>query len=80
MVKDIPDIDLIILDLQMPFMDGIEAAKRIRQIKPSVPIIAQSVFADENDIQKLFHAGCDDFISKPIDTNLLLSKIRLWNF
>lgn len=80
MVKSIPNIGLVLLDVKMPLMDGIEAIRKIRQITSETPVIAQSAFADDIDILSLYQAGCDDFISKPIDQSLLLSKIRLWNF
>ena len=73
-------IDLILMDIKMPFLNGIEATREVRKIVPGMPVIALSAFHDNTDILNTFRAGCDDFISKPIDSSLLLSKIMFWNF
>jgi CheY-like chemotaxis protein len=80
MVRSIPHIDLILMDIKMPLMNGIEATRQIKKIIPGMPVIAQSAFNDDSDILSSFQAGCDDFISKPINSSLLLSKIIFWNF
>jgi CheY-like chemotaxis protein len=73
-------IDLILMDIKMPLLDGIETTREIRKIIPGMPVIALSSFQDTSDILSSFRAGCDDFVSKPIDPNLLLSKIMFWSF
>jgi two-component system, cell cycle response regulator DivK len=73
-------IDLILMDINMPLLNGIETTQEIRKIIPEMPVIALSTFHDNSDILSSFQAGCDDFISKPIDSNLLLSKIMFWSF
>lgn len=65
------NIDLILMDIKMPIMDGYEATRYIKKLRPHLPIIAQTAFSVEEDIQKAFSAGCDDFITKPIDRNHL---------
>jgi PAS domain S-box-containing protein len=60
-------IDLLLLDLKMPVMDGYEAARKIRQVNLKIPIIAQTAYAFSSDREKSLHAGCNDYISKPID-------------
>lgn len=60
-------IDLLLLDLKMPVMDGYEAARKIRQVNTKIPIIAQTAYAFSSDREKSLHAGCNDYISKPID-------------
>lgn len=72
--KSHPDIDLILMDIKMPVMDGYTAAKIIREINPSIPIIAQTAYAD--DRIKVLESGCNGFISKPFDRNQLLSVIK----
>ena len=68
--------DLVLMDVQMPEMDGIEAAKRIREKWPKVPkIIALTAFALEGDREKCIEAGMDDYISKPIQIQELQNKI-----
>ena len=52
-------------------MDGYEATQKIKKIRPKLPVIAQTAYSTEEDIKKAIEAGCDDFISKPIDKNIL---------
>lgn len=76
-VKYTPDIDLILMDIRMPLMDGIEATKLIKQINPDIPIIAQTAYAFSEEKSKILAIGCIDYISKPIEIdkfNKLLSK------
>jgi PAS domain S-box-containing protein len=71
-----PDIDLILMDIQMPGMNGYEAASRIRQFNKDVIIIAQTAFAQAGDKEKSSIAGCNDYISKPIKKDELLELIQ----
>ncbi|MDV7188012.1 response regulator [Lutibacter sp. TH_r2] len=71
-----PTIELILMDLKMPIMNGFEATSNIRKISKSVVIIAQSAFAMGNDKRKAIDAGCNDYISKPIQLNNLLQLIK----
>jgi CheY-like chemotaxis protein/Tfp pilus assembly protein PilF len=68
--------DLILMDIRMPEMDGIEATREIRKFNPTIPIIAQTAYDDENDIQRIMAAGCNAHISKPINLKLFLSIIK----
>lgn len=70
------NIDLILMDIKMPIMDGYEATQEIRKIDKSVPIIAQTAYAMQDDPQKAKQAGCNDYISKPIDKNEFINKIN----
>ncbi|HAZ02841.1 MAG: histidine kinase [Bacteroidetes bacterium GWF2_42_66] len=70
------NIDLILMDLQMPDMNGFEATKAIKIINPNVPVIAQTAFAMADDREKAIQAGCDDYLSKPIKSNDLLSAVK----
>jgi CheY-like chemotaxis protein/signal transduction histidine kinase/CHASE3 domain sensor protein/putative methionine-R-sulfoxide reductase with GAF domain len=74
------DIDLVLMDIMMPEMDGYEAMKRIRsQIKfRNLPIIALTAKAMKDDKQKCIDAGANDYITKPIDVERLLSLMRVW--
>ncbi len=70
-----PDVDLILMDLKMPELSGFEAIKEIRRVSPKVPIIVQTahVFNDEKVLCNAM--GCDNFISKPVDINVLFSAL-----
>jgi signal transduction histidine kinase/CheY-like chemotaxis protein len=61
-----PDIELILMDIRMPMMDGFEATRQIRHFNKTVIIIAQTAYAFAGDNSKAIKAGCNDFISKPI--------------
>lgn len=70
-----PDIDLVLLDMLLPEMDGYEAARAIREFRPELPLIAQTAYAMTNDRERCIKAGCSDYITKPINTGELLRLI-----
>ena len=70
--------DLILMDIKMPNLDGLEATKIIRELSTTVPIIAQSAFAYEQDRKAAKEAGCNDFIAKPIADDKLKAMIHKW--
>jgi PAS domain S-box-containing protein len=67
-------IDLVLMDLKMPEMDGYEATKKIKKIKPDLPVIAQTAFVTDNE--KAYNSGCVDIITKPFSRRSLLEKIE----
>lgn len=69
------EIDLILMDLQMPEMNGYEATKIIKKTDPKLPIIAQTAFAMSDDREKALDAGCDDYLAKPIKSKDLLNIV-----
>jgi PAS domain S-box-containing protein len=71
-----PDIDLILMDIQMPKMDGYEATKKIRGFNKNVIIIAQTAYALKGDKEKALKVGCNDYITKPINKKALEALIR----
>jgi len=71
-----PDIDLVLMDIKMPEMNGHEATRQIRQFNKEVIIIAQTAFGLSGDREKALEAGCTDYISKPVDVVLLKALIR----
>ncbi len=70
-----PDLDLVLMDIQMPKMDGYEATKQIRQFNKDVIIIAQTACAFAGDDEKAMDAGCNDYITKPIHMTHLYELI-----
>lgn len=69
-------VDLILLDIRLPDMSGYDAMIQIKKHKPNIKIICQTAFASQEDKQQAFYAGCDDYISKPIKRDLLLSMVK----
>lgn len=74
--KDNPCIDLILMDVKMPVMDGYTAAKLIKEFNPTLPIIAQSAYAMEYEKEKFVGSFFDEYVVKPINVNELKMKIR----
>lgn len=74
--KTNPKIDLILMDIKMPVMNGIEATKEIRKLAPYLPIIAQTAYSTSVDIQRIKEAGCNDILIKPFNHKDLLAKIN----
>lgn len=70
------DIDLILMDVKMPIMSGLDATRKIKIQKPKIPIVAQTAYAMEDEKQHCFDAGCDDYISKPIDPADLFTLLK----
>jgi two-component system, cell cycle response regulator DivK len=70
--------DLILMDIQMPIMDGYETTRRIKAdpVTKSIPIIAVTSYALSGDERKARDAGCDDYVAKPYSPRQLLAKIR----
>ena len=80
MLEKTPGIDGVLMDIMMPGMDGFEAMRAIRQIGKfkSVPIIAVTAKAMKGDRQKCIEAGASDYITKPVETEQLMSLLRIW--
>lgn len=69
------EIKLVLMDIKLPVMNGYEATRRIKKIRPGLPIIAQTAYAMHEDKHKALEAGCDGYISKPIVTDELFKLI-----
>lgn len=68
-------IDIILMDIKMPEMDGLEATRIIKKSMPDMPIIALTANAFESDRDQAFEAGCDDFLPKPVNAEVCLATI-----
>jgi CheY-like chemotaxis protein len=66
-------MDLVLMDLQMPDMNGYEATQILKKKYPDLPVIAQTAFAMSDDREKALDAGCDDYLAKPIKSKDLLN-------
>jgi signal transduction histidine kinase len=74
--KTISKIDLVLMDIKMPVMNGFEATRAIKKIRPTLPVIAQTAFASQEEILKCQKSGCDEVVTKPIDIMSLFRKIN----
>ena len=74
--KQNPDIDIILMDIRMPEMGGLEATKYIRSVNRNIPIIAFTAYALSDNEAIALEFGCDDYISKPVRPEFLLQKIN----
>lgn len=74
--RENPSVTLVLVDIMMPFMDGFDTAKLIRELRPALPIIAQTAFADPDGERKAKIAGCNDYITKPIQRSELVVLIN----
>ncbi len=75
---DKKDIDLVLMDIKMPGMDGYEATKQIKKIRPDLPVIIQTAYAFDSDKEKISKSGCDDFINKPFVASQVLMKVSAY--
>ncbi|AEH00717.1 CheR family methyltransferase [Lacinutrix sp. 5H-3-7-4] len=76
--KSTPNIDVVLLDIRMPEMSGIEAMEIILKLNPEAKIIMQTAYAMQDEKEKCYHKGCVDFLSKPIVKEELFTKLSKW--
>jgi len=81
-LKNNPDIDLVLMDIMMPVMDGYESMEKIRNTEEikDIPIITLTAKAMKEDYQKAIDSGANDYISKPVDVEKLISLLKIWLF
>jgi len=74
---DNPDIDIILMDIQLPVMDGYASTQRIREFRKDIVIIAQTAYGLIGDKEKIIESGFDDYLIKPILHNILIDKLKV---
>jgi len=79
-LKENADVDIVLMDVMMPEMDGYETTRAIRELEgfQELPIISLTAKAMKGDREKSIAAGASDYITKPVDTDQLLSLMRVW--
>lgn len=78
MVRENDNIDMILMDIRLPVMNGYDATREIRKLRQDVPIIAQTAYVMEDEKHKVLEVGCNDLITKPLRKDLLLEKIAFY--
>lgn len=76
LVRENNNIDLVLMDIHMPELNGFEATKEIKRINKKIPILVQTAYILSGEKEKSFKAGCDDFLTKPISLNKLLDVVN----
>ncbi len=74
-IKSNQHVDIVLLDMGMPVMDGYDATKLLRNEGFQIPIIAQTAFALNNEKERVLKVGCNDYVEKPINKEVLFEKI-----
>jgi PAS domain S-box-containing protein len=74
--KDSDHIDLVLMDIKMPVMDGMEAMKKIKELKPDLPVIALTAYAYADDKSRFLEAGFDEYLSKPVSQKELIDVVE----
>jgi two-component system sensor histidine kinase/response regulator len=73
--REHPEINAVLIDLKMPVLDGIEAARQIKNLRKDLPVLAVTAYSGSEDRQLAMESGCDEFITKPVKKDLLLDKL-----
>ena len=74
-VNKIPDIDIILMDIVMPEMDGLVATKKIKEISPNTAVIIQTAYVQKHTEYQCYKAGCDAFLEKPVSLTKMLNLV-----
>jgi two-component system, cell cycle response regulator DivK len=75
LVENDPEIELVLMDIQLPVMDGYTSARKIREIRKEVRLIAQTAYSFTGDMEDMAASGFDDFLIKPIYSGQLIEKL-----
>lgn len=71
-----PEIDLIIMDIRMPYMNGIDATKEIRKLNSTIPILAHTAYVMNDESELMLEAGCNEIVTKPIKKEVLVGIVQ----
>ena len=75
LIKQNPDVNIVLMDIKLPDMSGYEATKHLKQINPGLPVIAQTAYGMYGDREKALSCGCDEYIAKPIKQEALVKLV-----
>lgn len=75
LIENQSEIDMVLMDIRLKGLNGLEATSRIKQISPNTPVIAQTACAIIGDMESCYKAGCNAYLAKPINTQTLLETI-----
>jgi hypothetical protein len=75
MCQDDSDIEMVLMDLRMPRLDGFKATEAIKSFRPDLPIIAQTTYTEDVDTERIFESGCDAYLPKPIRLDDLINTM-----
>lgn len=75
-IKNNKNIDMILMDIKMPIIDGYQATREIKLLRPDIPVVAQTAYALGDDKIHCFDAGCEEYLSKPLRKNILYSILH----
>ena len=73
--KNNPDIDIVLMDLKMPKIDGYAATREIKLLRKDLPVLALTAYSGSEDKERAIKAGCDEFITKPVKKDMLVEKL-----
>jgi two-component system, cell cycle response regulator DivK len=76
LIKSGENYDVILMDINLPAMDGLEVTRKIKLIRPDIPIVAQTAFALDSEIEDCYKAGCSAHILKPFTINELIESLQ----
>lgn len=69
-------VDLVLMDIKLPDLDGMDATREIKKLNAEVPVVAQTAYAMKRERDRCIEAGCDDYISKPFDPETLMNVVK----
>ena len=73
-----PNVNLVVMDAMMPEMNGFDATEKIKALQPAVPVIILTAYVNQDSIRQAVASGCNDYLAKPIDRDVLISAICKW--